>query len=64
MSDRQLAEQAAAIIPRALEEGLICLLEERVVLHLFYRQRVVAGRPDVRDVDAQLIANIDEAEGP
>ena len=62
MADGQLAEQAAAVIPRALKEGLICLLEGRVVLDLFFRQRVDAGRPDVRDVDAQLVANVDHVE--
>lgn len=62
MADGQLAEQAAAVIPTALKEGLICLLEGRVVLNLFFRQRVDAGRPDVGDVDAQLVANIDHVE--
>lgn len=62
MADGQLAEQAAAVIPRALKEGLVCLLERWVVLDFFFRQRVDAGRPYVRDVDAQLIANVDHVE--
>lgn len=62
VADRQLAEQAAAPVPAALEEGLVRLGEGRVRLDLGLRQRVDAGRADVRDVDPQLEARVDHVE--
>lgn len=62
MADRELAQQTTTAVPRALIEWLVCLLKGRMVLDLFFRQRIDATRADLCDVDAQLVASVDYIE--
>lgn len=52
VADRQLAEQAAAGVPGALEERLVCLFKGWVVFYLLFRQGVNARGTNVRNVNA------------
>ena len=62
--DRQLAQEAAAPVPAAVEEGLVRFREGRAPPQLFFRQRVDAGGSYMCYVDVQLEAAVHHVQHP